>query len=243
VRRILKYISSLLLLTLLSSVLQAQKPGMRLRGPRVGVDLAGLVLLYTEPERSIYTFSVDYEAWQDIYPVLEFGFQNVKLKRETYNYISSGIFGRFGVDLNLLKYEQTNVYEMFFTGFRYGISYLTHQADDIYLADPYFGDVTGEAVNENQLNVHWISLVGGVKVEVFDNFFMGWSVFANIKLMQIEDENMTPYNIPGFGPGDKRTSVLFNYTLSYRFLPREYKPKKIIKKKPIPEQVDIPTQN
>ncbi|KKK95372.1 hypothetical protein LCGC14_2673490, partial [marine sediment metagenome] len=29
-------------------MLPAQETGMRLRGPRIGVDLAGLVLLYTE---------------------------------------------------------------------------------------------------------------------------------------------------------------------------------------------------
>ncbi len=205
--------------------------GSRVRGPRIGYDLASLALLYFEPERKIYTFSIDYEAWQDIYPVVEFGYQNVVLDREDYRYGSSGIFARMGVDVNLLKYEKTNVYEMMYAGFRYGISYLTHQTDDVNIREGYFGDMTGASVVENQINAHWISIVGGLRVEVFRNFFMGWSVLGNIKLAQIEDIYIVPYNIPGFGPGDKRASLVFNYTISYRIPLQTYFPRKIIKKR------------
>ncbi|MFC2098356.1 DUF6048 family protein [Bacteroidota bacterium] len=233
----LGYISSLLLLlTLLSSSLTAQQPGMRVRGPRIGYDLASLALLYFEPERSIYTFSVDYEAWQDIYPVLEVGYQTVNLEHENYKYGSSGLFARVGVDLNLLKYEKTNVYEMMYTGFRYGISYFTHQAENINIQDPYFGDLNGGAVTENQINAHFISIVGGVKVQLFDNIFMGWSILGNIKLAEIKDENMAPYNIPGFGRGNKRTGLVFNYTIAYRIPLQKYKPKKILKPRKIEEE-------
>ena len=230
-KRTLKYTSGLLLLILLCSDLIAQQQGERIRGPRIGYDLASLTLLYFEPERMIYTFSIDYEAWQDIYPVIEFGYQNVVIEHDNYRYGSSGIFGRGGVDINLLKYEQTNVYEMFYAGFRYGIAYMTHQADDIYVRDDYFGDFSGGSIEENQLNAHWISFVGGIRVEVFRNFFMGWSVLANFKLMQVEDANMEPYNIPGFGQGNKKASLIINYTVAYRIPLQRYKPRKIIKKK------------
>ena len=232
--RILKYISSLLLLILLSSSLPAQQQGSRVRGPRIGYDLASLARLYFEPERKIFTISVDYEAWQDIYPVIEFGYQNVGITRDNYNYVSNGIFGRAGVDVNILKYEESDLYDMLYAGLRYGISYMTHQADDIFIKDDYFGDLNGASVVENQINAHWISVVGGIRVELFDNFFMGWSVLANIKLAQTEDLNMVPYNIPGFGKGDKRASVVINYTLAYRFPLQWYNPKKIVTKRSEP---------
>lgn len=230
-KRTLKYTSSLLLLILLFSSLSAQQKGSRVRGPRIGYDLASLVLLYSEPERKIYTFSVDYEAWQDIYPVIEFGYQNVVIDRDNYRYGSSGIFARVGVDVNLYKYEHPNVYEMFFVGFRYGIGYMTHQAEDIIIPEDYFGGLYGGSVEENQINANFVSLVGGIRVELFRNVFIGWSVLANIKLSQIEDVNITPYNIPGFGPGDKKASILINYTIAYRLPLQWYNPKKIIKKK------------
>ena len=216
---------------------------MRVRGPRIGVDLSSLALLYFDPGRMTLTFSVDYEAWQDIYPVIEFGYQTVGIERDIYRYHSNGIFGRFGVDVNLMKYEQTNVYEMFFAGFRYGMSYFTHEADNIVIPDDYFDGLNGAYVVENQLNAHWISLVGGVRVELFNNFFMGWSVLANIKLAQVKDSNMVPYNVPGFGKGDRRGSLQINYTVAYRFPMQTYSPRKIIKRKePTAEAESIPLE-
>jgi hypothetical protein len=230
-KRTLKYTLLLLLLTALASTATAQEAGMRMRGIRIGYDLASLSLLYFDPDRMVYSFSFDYEAMQDIYPVLEFGFQNVGIEKENYNYRSNGFFGRAGVDVNLLKYEQTNVYEMFYAGLRYGVSFFKHQADNITVPDDYFEGVNGAQIPDNRLNAHWISLVAGVKVELFTNFFMGWSVFGNIKLAQTKDPHMSPYHVPGFGKGDKRAGVVINYTVAYRLPTGTYKPRKIIKRK------------
>jgi hypothetical protein len=237
--RILRSISSLLLfLTVLSDPLPAQEivPGTRTRGLRIGYDLAGWSLLYFDPGRMIQTFSLDYEAWQDIYPVIEFGFQNVLLEEEFYTYSSQGIFGRAGVDVNLLKYEGSDVYEMMYAGFRYGLSYFTHYSEDITVHNDYYGNLEAGSIPENELNTHWISVVGGIRVEVFPNFFMGWSVLLNLKLAQVKDLNMVPYSIPGFGRGNRRTSAVINYTLSYRIPFQEYTPRKIIKKREVPSE-------
>jgi len=158
-QRILKYISGLLLLILLSNSMSAQEPGSRIRGPRIGYDVAGLALLYFEPERMIHTISVDYEALQDIYPVVEFGFQNVLIDQDNYSYSSDGLFARVGVDVNLLKYEKTDVYEMFYAGFRYGLSYMTHKADNISVPEDYFSGLSGGSIPDQQVNTHWISFV------------------------------------------------------------------------------------
>jgi hypothetical protein len=240
----LKYTSGLLLLTLLvsppaSAQQDSSQPGKddsravqgsRVRGPRIGYDLASLALLYFEPERMIYTVSVDYEAWQDIYPVIEGGYQHVGIEKDIYRYTSSGLFIRAGVDVNLMQYEQTNVYEMIYGGLRYGFSNFSQKADEILIREDYFGDLTGGSVPENRINAHWISLVGGVRIELFRNVFMGWSVLGNLKLAMGDDSGMVPYNIPGFGPGDKRASIVINYSLAYRFPLQSYHPRKIIKR-------------
>ncbi len=247
--RILKYTLSLLLLILLFNPVNAQDEVLpqdtvlRVRGPRIGIDLAPLALLYFDPGRMSYNISVDYEAWQDIYPVLEFGYQTVNLERDYYNYVSNGVFGRIGVDVNMLNYEQNNVYEMFYAGFRYGLSFFTHEADNITIPDDYFSGLSGGHIVENQLNAHWIALVGGVRVQLFDNIFMGWSIQANIKLAQVKDTNMDPYYVPGFGKGNKRTGAIINYSIAYRIPMQTYKPRKIIKRKdPTEESESIPLE-
>lgn len=253
--RILKYTSGLLLLILLFSSLKAQEQGgslqeqgealrelgdtiqergSRVRGFRIGYDLASLALLYFEPQRMIYTVSVDYEAWQDIYPVIEAGYQNVHIEKDNYRYASAGFFARAGLDVNLMQYEQTDVYEMIYAGFRYGISHYNHRADDIFIREDYFGDFVNGSIPEKQITAHWISLVGGIRVELFENFFMGWTALVNLKLAQGNVDNMVPYNIPGFGPGDKKVSLILKYSVSYRIPTQTYNPRKIIKRKSEP---------
>ena len=82
-----------------------------------------------------------------------------------------------------------------------------------------------DRLNSTIYNAHWISLVGGMRAEVFRNFFMGWSVFMNLRFYQSDYKGMEPYNIPGFGKGSNRVTVTFNYSLSYRIPMQRYTPK------------------
>jgi len=203
--------------------------GSRVRGPRIRVDLASLVFLYFEPERMMYTVSADYEAWQDIYPVIETGYQHVRITKDIYRYTSSGLFLRAGVDVNVMKYERNDVYEMIYAGLRYGYSNFKHRAYDILLEEDYFGDISAGSIPEKRLGAHWISAVGGIRVELFRNFFMGWSLEGNVLLSQKRYAGMTPYNIPGFGPGGKRAGLVISYSVAYRFPLQHYHPRKIVK--------------
>ena len=217
---------------------ETQMPGQdstRVRGLRIGYDLAGLSLLYFDPGRMTYNFSLDYEAWQDIYPVLEFGFQKVSLERDNYHYLSGGWYGRAGADVNLLKYEGTKVYEMMYAGLRYGFASFTQRADNIQVGEDYFGGVDGGSLPEKRLTAHWLCVTGGVRVEVFRNFFIGWSLLAGLKLAQVKDPRMEPYFIPGLGQGGKRAGVVVNYSLFYRIPLQTYHPVKVIKKREQPE--------
>ena len=113
-----------------------------MRGPRIGYNAGDLILLYFEPERSIHTFSIDYEIKQDLYPVLEFGWQNVEIDHEHFKYSSDGFFARVGADMNLFKYDNPEDYDMGFAGVRYGIAYMTHSARDIRIEEAYWGGIS-----------------------------------------------------------------------------------------------------
>jgi hypothetical protein len=176
----------------------------------------------------VYSLSADVELFQDIYPTLELGYQRVGINRDTYRYSSSGLFSRVGVDVNFLKYERTDVYEMLFAGMRYGFSRFSHQAKDIQVPDDYFEGSRDGTMDRKQLSAHWISIVGGARIQLFENLFLGWSVQGNIKLAQTDDNGMVPNHVPGFGKGEKRAGVVIQYTLSYRIPLHTYKPRKII---------------
>jgi hypothetical protein len=224
-KRTLKYSFSLLAILALMVQSNAQD-GMRVRGPRISYDLASLSLLYFDPDRMVYSISADYELKQDFYAVLDLGYQDVKINRDHYKYKSNGMFARIGADINLLNYDKkVDVYEMMYVGGRYGFSLFSQQADNIIITDEYWGDYSGGQIGKNKINAHWISLVGGMRAEVFRNFFMGWSVYMNIRFYSSDDKGIEPYNIPGFGKGANRATVTFNYTVSYRIHMQQYTPK------------------
>jgi hypothetical protein len=230
-KKTLKYSFSLLALVVVMFQLNAQD-GMRVRGPRISLDLASLRLLYFEPERMVYTISVDYELKQDIYSVIDLGYQNVKINRDNYHYASRGMFTRIGADVNMLNYDkQVDVYEMMYVGGRYGFSLFNQQAENITIPDPYWGDFRNGQIEKQQLHAHWISVVAGMRAEVFRNFFMGWSVFLNIRFYTSGGKDFDPYNIPGFGKGANRATATFNYTISYRIPMQKYTPKIKARKK------------
>lgn len=230
-KKTLKFFFSLLFLIIVMMPMKAQE-GMRVRGPRISYDLGSLTLLYFDPDRMLYTVSVDYEIKQDVYPVVDLGYQHVKINRDNYLYSSSGMFARIGTDMNMLNYDkQVDVYEMMFVGARYGFSLFHQQAENITIPDPYWGDFSGGLDGKQSLHAHWISLVGGMRAEVFRNFFMGWSVYVNIKFYQSGPGDIEPYNIPGFGKGGNRATATFNYSISYRIPMQQYTPKIKARKK------------
>jgi hypothetical protein len=230
-KRTLKYSFSLLAIFAVMLPMKAQD-GMRLRGPRISYDLASLTLLYFDPDRMIYTISLDYEMKQDFYPVIDLGYQHVRIARDYYDYTSDGMFARVGADVNLLNYnKQVDVYEMMYVGGRYGFSLFNQQAENIMVTDSYWGDFSNGQIKKYPMHAHWISLAGGMRAEVFRNFFMGWSVFMNIRFYQSGAKGTVPYNIPGFGKGENRVTVTFNYSVSYRIPMQRYTPKIKARKK------------
>jgi hypothetical protein len=71
----------------------------------------------------------------------------------------------------------------------------------------------------NGLTAHWAEVVAGVKAEVFNNFYVGFSFRLNRMFSQKQPNNFENLYIPGFHRtynGD--FGVGFNYTVSY-FIP------------------------
>ncbi len=219
-RRISKYCFSLLLcfLSVVPTYSQEEqdieKP--RVRGLRFGVDLSRFTLYYFEPERTAYEFSVDFETVRNLYPVVEFGLQDIQMEKPIYTYQSEGYYFRFGIDYNFQKKQSIDQYEMVFAGFRYSFSKLSHSADNILIIDDYWGDYYAPAVPENTSYAHWFEITSGIRAELFRNFFIGWSFRVRILLAQTKDHVMEPYYIPGFGRGNKRAGIGFNYSIYYR---------------------------
>jgi len=206
------FISSLLIFC---SMEGAAQDTLRTYGPRFGIDIARLAFLFTSPKEKGAEASVDFEVYKNLYSVAEIGYNNLSFDQENFNYFSSGLYGRIGVDYNFLPVQDRSVHHSIFIGTRYGISFLQHRAEKILVGNSYWGDYLLDEY-QNNLTGHWVELTGGVKAELFSNFFMGWTVRYKFLIDKGTDELMTPYLIHGFGKGNSNRSLGISYCIMYK---------------------------
>ena len=212
-KKILKYIFSLILLFTASQLPAQFLKNLNWQGVLVGVDAHRFADYVLKPERAAYsgTFLLNFE--EDYFLVLEPGYSAIDLKKESYTYKSKGEYLEIGFDKNMLN---QNKRDFFGVGLRVGYSNYEHHAENISFSDPYWGEYTTsiEAINENAL---WIDVVLGIRSEIVDNLYFGWS--ARLKIFAAGDRgnNLIPYDIPGFGKGSENINIAATYTIYYRF--------------------------
>jgi len=213
--RMLPYITGILLF--LGSILPCSAQEGRIKGIRFGYDLTRPALKYFEPERKGFEVSVDYEVKQNYYLTLEYGQQEVNLSKPGFSYSSDGNYGRMGLDYNFSKKKkEVDHYEMVFGGLRYGFATYSHLAEDIIMTENYWGVQTIDELQGNDISAHWFEVVAGIRGELFKNFFMGWSFHGKVMIWQKQGSTLYAYKIPGFGAGNKKAQLGFNYSIYYR---------------------------
>ena len=212
----MKNISSFIFsLLLLMSVDTLGQDTLRTYGPRFGIDLARFATLFTSPKQIGAEASVDFEMYKNIFPVFELGYNSIALDQESYKYSEYGVYGRVGIDYNLLPIKDRSVHHSIFVGARYGLSRFKHQAENIISPNIYWGDYyLDEYINS--VTGHWMEITGGVKTELVNNLFMGWTIRAKFLLSKGKNEVMSPYLIPGYGKGNSNSVFGLSYTIMYK---------------------------
>lgn len=205
--------SALLLLGLLSPV-QGQDT-LRTYGPRIGLNLAPFVGYFTNPQIIGAEASIDVELFPNVYPIFELGFSSMSDSIDELSYSSGGGYARLGLDYNFLDLKDRSQHHAITLGFRYASSIFKHSGENIIVRSDYWGDYLLESY-ENNLNGHWIELVGGITAEVAKNFFIGWTVRFKILLNPNMDPQIVPLLIPGYGEGTNARGVGFTYSVLYK---------------------------
>jgi hypothetical protein len=197
----------------------------RIKGPWIGFETGNLVKKYFEPGFTGYTFSLDYEINSDYYPVLELGMIDIHKEQEKMNYFTDGYFGKIGVNYNFLDYKGVWDYNILFAGLRFGMTKYEHRASNIVIENNYFGDHQIDEISEKGLNAFWTEAVIGLRVEIINNLFLGWSIRGKLKLYDDKNKKMEPYFIPGYGRGGGNTALRIQYYVSYQLplIRSEYK--------------------
>ena len=191
-------------------------------GLRVGVDLFKLARTLYDKEYKGIEFVGDYRLTKKYYLAAELGNENKTTDGDRVNFTTKGSYLKVGFDYNAYQ-NWLNMENIISIGLRYGFSTFNQQLNSykIYNPNPYFGEMPAIISGDkfNGLSASWIEVVAGVKVKVFDNAFVGFSLRLNRLVTNKEPDNFSNLYIPGFNRTyDGNFGVGINYTVTY-FIP------------------------
>lgn len=184
---------------------------------RLGFDVSRILFnqMQKDKEKRIsYELELDFYWRRDMYIVAEGGWGNASLKYADLSYSSDNIFFRAGINKSLLPRLAQKDWDMAFVGLRYGLGFINRSDANYVITDSTWGTVSGSVPGTN-LSAQWIELTGGVRVEVAKHLFLGWNMRGKFMLNAKQFTELPPYNIAGYGKGEKKTIFDFNVFLSY----------------------------
>ena len=106
-----------------------------------------------------------------------------------------------------------------YVGFRYGFSTFSQTLNSYTINNnPYLDDfaqpINGEKYSG--LSAHWAEVVLGIKAEILNNLYLGFSFSGKKMLSSKQPDNFKNLFVPGFNRVFLNNSGFgFNYTISY----------------------------
>jgi Domain of unknown function (DUF6048) len=189
---------------------------------------------YSSKQRFEGTIDVGF-AQNRFFAVLDYGISIIDRRRKGqlftgFSYQNVGSFLRIGADYNFMHRKFKD--EVMFVGFRYARASFRHDFEflganqawgyptlrivqigdeSVIVDDRYRG-----RINETNLSATWVEIVTGLRVNVWKQFFMGYTARLMIR-SGIKGENILLANeLPGFGSTNATARLIFNYYLYYR---------------------------
>lgn len=222
----LKYIFNLLFMLLFSINGTAQeKDTLKIPqryGLRLGIDAHRLTKsLYNDNYKGLELVG-DYRITKKFYAAGEIGNEEKTTADDNINYTTQGTYFKVGFDFN--AYENwLDMENMIFIGMRAGIGSFNHKLNSFTIYQPgnYYGINTNTSDQEfNGLSASWLEVVSGLKAEVLNNLYVGFSLRLNYLMSNNEPEGFANLYIPGFNKTyeNSKFGAGINYTISY-FIP------------------------
>ncbi|MDA3953166.1 MAG: DUF6048 family protein [Bacteroidales bacterium] len=218
----LKYIFSITILLITFSFSYGQdeenyvpvkeKIPLELKGLKLGLNVGRFSDYLFKPERISYEASFDFNLSDKYYGIFEAGYSEIKIKKDNYHYLSEGYFYKLGMDYNMLKKQPSDYLGM---GIRLAWADFSHSASDLIL-EPDHWPIYSTSVDSKSYKTYWLEASFGIKGEIFKNVYLGWSGLVRVRISGDEDLNFQPYDIPGFGTGEKTITLGANYYIFYQ---------------------------
>ena len=191
-------------------------------GFRLGIDAHRLTKsLYNDNYKGLELVG-DYRITKKFYAAGEIGNEEKTTADDNINYTTKGTYFKVGFDFN--AYENwLDMENMIFIGMRAGVGSFNHKLNSFTIYQPgnYYGINTNTSDQVfNGLSASWLEVVSGLKAEVLNNLYVGFSLRLNYLMSNNEPEGFANLYIPGFNKTyeNSKFGAGINYTISY-FIP------------------------
>ncbi|WP_233265925.1 DUF6048 family protein [Formosa sp. L2A11] len=195
-------------------------------GLRIGVDLSKLVTTAFDDDYEGFEITGDYRLSKNLYIAGEFGNENKNTNTEFYDATTKGSYFKAGIDYNAYQ-NWLDMKNMIYSGFRIGASTFNQTLNSytVYTEDQYWTPQysSSDAIEQDGLNAVWAELIGGLKVEILTNLYIGAHIEFKMLLSQSEPDNFENLYIPGYYKTYDSVDIGFGYGYSITYLIPLYK--------------------
>lgn len=161
------------------------------------------------------------------FPILELGYGHADAwSDDGIHYKTGAPYMRIGMDYNFF-YKKKFLHKLT-GGLRYGVSSFKYDVVNPGLADGIWGGGVGNPNLEDPIwggslpynhpgmkgTMHWLEACVGIRAQVWNDLYMGWSLRYKFRLSSKTGEYGDPSYVPGFGTYGS-SSIGVAYTITY----------------------------
>jgi hypothetical protein len=188
-------------------------------GLNIGLDLSRIGQSFWDTDYQGLEISADYRYNENLYIAGELGNETSTFNEENIINETDGSYIKLGVNYNVYD-NWIGMQNLIYVGIRYGFASYSQnlQSYRIYTTDDYFhSDIRDVDVSFSNLTASWIELQAGIRVNVFDNVYLGAHVQLKNMVSVSEINNFDNLYVPGFRKTFDNSSIGagWGYSISY----------------------------
>lgn len=204
----------------------------------IGVDLWSPVMRAFGTSYGLIGFSAQLNLHNRYIPTFEIGLGSANYAPEDNNYVYKSpmsIYFKLGADYNV--FFNSNPDYMFYAGLRYGFSPFKWQVTDVVPSDNYWQNNQPIDFPSQSSFTGYFELLAGVKVKIYGNISMGWSVRYHQILHQSNKKYGEPWYVPGYG--SRGSAITATFSVFYSLPLDKYNKKRPLTKASLAKVNDI----
>lgn len=182
----------------------------------VGVDLWSPVMRMFNTDYGLIGFSGQVSLHNRYIPTFEIGLGSADYTPDDNNYTYKSpmsVYFKLGADYNFLYNSNPDYF--FYVGFRYGFSPFRYQLRNVDINNSYWDENSIVDMPKQSATAGYLELLIGIKVAVFKNWSLGWTVRYHSILHESHNIYGDAWYIPGYGGRGSSIGATFSvyYTL------------------------------